>query len=123
MYTLKKRITGLGVYFVSLGKEAFRQSFVLCNRLRQEGISSDFYLDPSAKLKKQLKEANKQDAQFVIIIGENELKKDVIILKDMWLKHEIVFSDGETMKKQQEISIKNNDITALLKELKENLIV
>ncbi len=106
----EKQVTGLGVYFVSLGKEALNKSFILCNKLRQEGISSDFYSDdPDDRLKKQLREANRQDAQFAVIIGENELNKDIIILKDM------------IERTQKEISIKNDDMTELLKELEESL--
>jgi len=106
----KRHVTGLGVYFVSLGKEALNKSFILCNKLRHEGISSDFYSDdPDDKLKKQLKQANRQDTQFVVIIGDNELKNDTLMLKDM------------IEREQKEISIKNNNITNLLKELEESL--
>lgn len=82
------------VFIVTLGEESKKQGFVLSDKLRKGGISCDMdYEDKS--LKGQMRKANDLGARFTAIIGEDELKKQMIILKDM--------SSG----KQEEIGLDN----------------
>ena len=70
------------VFVVVLGEEAKKQGFALVNRLRSENVSSDMdYEDRS--LKGQMRRANDLGVKHVLIIGEDELKKNVVTLKDM----------------------------------------
>lgn len=70
------------VYIVSLGEEAKKQSLKLLDDLRKGGITSDTdYEDKS--LKGALRRANDLSARLVLIIGEDELKKGAVTLKDM----------------------------------------
>ena len=70
------------VYIISLGEEAKRQSPKLLDDLRKNGITCDTdYEDKS--LKGALRAANDLGAKLVLIVGEDELKKNVVTLKDM----------------------------------------
>lgn len=92
---------GLFIYLITLGDEAQKKSFKILNDLRKNGFSSDMnYFNKS--LKSQLKNADNLCAKYVLIIGDDEIKKNIFILRNM-----------ETME-QKEI-----DEEGLMKELNE----
>lgn len=59
------------------------KSIDLCTKLRNQGVNTEIYPDPEAKLEKQLKYANKKGIPFVAILGENEVETQSITLKNM----------------------------------------
>ena len=72
----------LQVYIITLGQEAANRGLELSRQVRMAGISCDFdYSDGS--LKSKLKEANKISAEFVIIIGDDEITKGKAIFRFM----------------------------------------
>lgn len=74
--------SGVDIFIAYLGKEAFKKSLELSLVLRNAGYKvSTVFEDKS--LKSQLKIANQYNAEKVIIIGDNELKDGVVILKSM----------------------------------------
>lgn len=88
------------VYIIALGEEARRQSIKLLDILRKNGISAETDYEGKS-LKGAMRHANDLGVRSVVILGENELKKRVVMLKNM--------SSGE----QKEV--KSED---LIKELK-----
>src|SRR3989338_3715516 len=62
--------------------KAYKEAFVLLNNIRKVGISADMSYFP-ASMKSQMRLANKLGARQVVIIGEDELKEKVVMLKDM----------------------------------------
>lgn len=73
---------GTRVLITNLDKEAEQYAMPLLNKLRDRGIASELY--PSAvKLKKQMAYANAKRIPFVILIGEEEMRKEVYTLKNM----------------------------------------
>lgn len=70
------------VYVISLGEEAKKQSINLLDTLRKAGIASDTDYE-NRSLKGAMRKANDLGAKFVVIIGEDELKKNAVMLKDM----------------------------------------
>ena len=46
------------------------------------GVSVELYPD-SEKIKKQMNYANSKGVKYVVLIGENEIKKGVLSIKDM----------------------------------------
>ena len=68
--------------FLNFGIDKISNYIDSINRLRQVGIVCDIY-PGEAKIKKQLDYANKNDIDFVVIIGENELKDDMFKIRDM----------------------------------------
>jgi histidyl-tRNA synthetase len=80
-----KNEASVTLYIATLGDEARKLGFDLLAKMRQKGISADMdYLGKS--LKAQLKAADKAGADFVYIIGEDEIKKECAILKNMKTK-------------------------------------
>lgn len=54
----------------------------VANVLRNNGINTEIYLN-NKKLKAKFKYADKLEIPYVIVIGEDEIEKRVIKLKDM----------------------------------------
>jgi len=73
---------GLDVFVVTMGDAAAYEGFKLLNQLRHTGLIADKdHLNRSVKA--QFKYANKVDANYTIVIGDDELSKGVAKLKDM----------------------------------------
>lgn len=72
----------LDAFIVPLGLEAQPIAFKILCDLRSGGLKSD--MDFTGKsLKSQMKQANKLNAKYAIIIGEDEVKEASVMLKDM----------------------------------------
>lgn len=72
----------LNVYVVGIGAETQSESLKLVQAIRDAGFSADRdYLD--RKPKAQFKTADKEQAQFVMTIGQSELEKQEVHFKSM----------------------------------------
>lgn len=72
----------LDCYLVILGEQARRKSVSLIQEWRAAGLKVDTdYLNRN--MKAQLRAADRLSATYVAILGENELAKDSVILKEM----------------------------------------
>jgi histidyl-tRNA synthetase len=80
-------------------KNLLNPSQKITQSLRNSGINTDLYSDPNIKLDKQLKYANKKNIPYVIIIGPEEVKKNVVKLKDMKTGEQVELSIEEVIKK------------------------
>lgn len=70
------------LYFVGLDETARIWSFLKTSELRRQGIRAEVdYLGRS--IKSQMREANRQQALYVIVVGEEELKTKTAKLKNM----------------------------------------
>ncbi len=70
------------VFLVALGEAASQKLFLLLNDIRHAGISAEMSYQ-SNSIKNQMRLADKSKARFVLILGENELKENVVMLKNM----------------------------------------
>lgn len=70
------------VMFVNFGKEEVDYIYPLLVNLRNNRISAELYPEVD-KIKKQMNYANKKQIQYVIIAGENEIKENLYVLKNM----------------------------------------
>jgi len=82
------------VYLITLGEEAKKYGINLLNDLRNSGIACDTDFE-NKSLKGSMRVANDLKAQYVLILGDDELKKRSVTLKNM--------ASGE----QKEIQIEN----------------
>ncbi len=72
----------LNVYVVALGEAAMYSAFNLTLQLRRQGLAAD--LDTLGRsLKAQMKQANKRQADYVAILGEEELESGKVRIKHM----------------------------------------
>ena len=99
-------VTPPNAYIIALDERSFKKAFEILNILRSMDISSDMSFRVSS-MKSQMRLADKTGARCVIIIGESELEKEAVSLKDM--------ETGD----QEEIMIKNNDYAALVDKTRE----
>ncbi len=70
------------VYLISLGEKAKLEGIKLLGELRRAGIPADTDYE-NKSLKAAMRKANDLNARFVLIIGDDELKENSVMLKDM----------------------------------------
>ena len=90
--------------FLNFGTDKISNFIDSVNQLRKDGIVCEIYPD-DVKIKKQLDYANKKGIDFVVIIGDDELKKDIFKVKDMSKGEELTFTQIDSLaEKIKEIS-------------------
>lgn len=94
----------LDYYMVTMGERADVESFRIIHYLRKHGIQVDKDYQ-GRKPKAQFKAANRLNVRYVLVLGDEELDKEIINLKDM--------ETGE----QEEIPLTNLVQTLTLKEV------
>jgi histidyl-tRNA synthetase len=72
----------LDLLFVNFGTIEELHCLKLVKRMRIEGVSSELY-PASVKMKKQMKYANDRGVKYIALIGENEIEKNMLLIKDM----------------------------------------
>ncbi len=89
---------GLDVFIAYLGEKTKETSFKLGHDLRMRGVSVEMDYE-SKSLKSQLKRADKLGVRYTIIIGEDELKRGIVKLRNMKesLEEEIDLGDLEKL--------------------------
>jgi len=66
-----------------------KKSAIVATTLRNAGISTELYPNVDDKLSKQLKYINDQKIRYAIIIGPDEIKNEIVTLKNMETGEEI----------------------------------
>ena len=90
--------------FLNFGTDKISNFINSVNQLRKDGIVCEIY-PVDVKIKKQLDYANKKGIDFVVIIGDDELKKDIFKVKDMSKGEELIFTQIDSLaEKIKEIS-------------------
>ncbi len=97
------------VFIIALDEKSFKKAFQMLNILRSMDIPSDMSFRVSS-MKSQMRLADKTGARNVIIVGESELEKEFVSLKDM--------EAGD----QEEVTIKNNDYAILVDKIRERQV-
>ena len=69
------------VALVPLGEAGERKALALARDLRRKGIAVE--LDYKGNMKRRLQRANKVNARAAIILGDNELQRGVVAVKDL----------------------------------------
>lgn len=81
----------LDLFIVSLGDAAMDKGYHWSCELNQAGIRTD--MDFRGKsMKALMKRANKLNAQYVLIAGENELTQNAVILRNMNTKEQVLLA-------------------------------
>ncbi|MFW5708491.1 MAG: histidine--tRNA ligase [Bacteroidota bacterium] len=70
------------VLLVNFGEEEQKYAQKVLGQLRQNDISCELYPD-TAKMKKQMQYADKNNIPFVLVIGKNEMETGMLSLKNM----------------------------------------
>lgn len=88
-----KRLT-VEVFIVALGEGAEAESLTLATALRSRGIRTDRTFG-GGSMKSQMKRADRSGARYVLVLGEDEIAKGVISLRDMTESKQEEISRGE----------------------------
>jgi histidyl-tRNA synthetase len=64
-------------------KELLAPTIELFDQVQGAGVEAELYLDPEAKLDKQLKYADKKDTRYALILGPEEIKNNRVTIKDL----------------------------------------
>jgi histidyl-tRNA synthetase len=72
----------IDVLFINFGETESLFCLKAIKQLRNQGIKAELYPD-AAKMKKQMNHANRRGIPFVVLVGEEEMKKDSYTLKHM----------------------------------------
>lgn len=67
--------------------------------LRNAGINTELYPDPSAKMDKQLKYADKKGIPYVLVIGPDEAAKNVVTIKNLATREQLTLTLDEAITK------------------------
>ncbi len=92
---IKVLVTIFSPQFASQSREIARQ-------LRNQRINTEVYIDPKAKLDKQLKYADKKGIPYVIILGPKEVKNETATLKNMKTGEQEILSQAMLLEKLKE---------------------
>lgn len=92
---------GLDLYIMPLGEEARESCFILSNFLSLNGYSNDVCLE-SKNFSQMFKKAERRRAKYAIIVGENEIKNDEVVIKNLAT--------------QEQTNVKNSDLIEYLDE-------
>ena len=82
--------------FLNFGTDKISNFIDSVNQLRKDGIVCEIY-PVDVKIKKQLDYANKKGIDFVVIIGDDELRKDIFKVKDMSKGEELTFTQIDSL--------------------------
>lgn len=70
------------VLFLNFGIQEQKIALNLLHLVRQSGINAEIYPEP-AKIKKQMNYANQKQVDWVVLLGESEMKQQTVTLKNM----------------------------------------
>ncbi len=73
---------GVDVYIVTMGEQAKDRAVTLLNEMRNSGLVAEKDYEDK-KMKAQFKAADRHQAKFVAVLGDDELANNVIAVKDM----------------------------------------
>ena len=80
---LPEFISQTKVLVTVFSQELFPQSLKLTSRFRKEDINTEIYSVVNHNLNRQLKYASSQKIPYVVVLGEDEIKKNLIMVKNM----------------------------------------
>ncbi|GAB6138284.1 histidine--tRNA ligase [Halanaerobaculum tunisiense] len=94
--------TGIDLFITTIGEEAKQEAFAYLYKLRQAGLRVEMdYLDRSVS--GQMKHADRNNAQYSIILGGNELESGVATIKNMETGDQEEVALGNLVTKMEEL--------------------
>ena len=90
--------SSVDVYVVTFGEAAQTWGLNFLPKLRAIGLSAtlDFL---GRSMKAQMKDANRKNARYTLIVGDNELESNEFVLRDMQASEEENLNEGEILNK------------------------
>jgi histidyl-tRNA synthetase len=113
-----KQVTG-PVLIVVFDNNLMTEYQKIASQLRKAKIDTEVYYGFQRGLNKQLAYADKKNCPVAILLGENELAKGVITVRDLKMGKEIAseFTDKTEWQKTSQFEVKREDLVKKVKEL------
>ena len=92
----KEAVNATQLLFVNFGEKEAAYCLPVLSAARDAGIRAEIYPD-SAKMKKQMSYANDKNIPFVAIVGENEMNKGKLTLKNMTTGEQSLLTPDELL--------------------------
>lgn len=99
----------LDIYFITIGIQAINLAVKISEKIRDfiPNLKISINYEEKKSIKKQIKYAGKNCVRLLLIIGNNEIKKNEIILKDYITKKQYRLSQNKIISKINEFFIKH----------------
>lgn len=94
--------SNLDIYIMPLGEKVLKSANSLANFLRLNGFSTDICLE-NKNMSQMFKKAERRNASFAVIIGEDELNNDCVILKNLHTKEQTQVKNEDLLDKLDEL--------------------
>ena len=95
--------SGNDIYFVCQDKEGIPTTLTLSNELRQAGFN--VVSDPLRRsMKAQMRDANKSNARFALILGQTELESESVVIKNLLDGEQDTVSQSEIIEKLRNLT-------------------
>ncbi len=78
-------VSKVDVFVAALGENATKAMLPVLDRLRTQGIAADMDY-AGGSLKSQMKQADRSGARLTVIVGDDELRKQSVVVRDMQTK-------------------------------------
>jgi histidyl-tRNA synthetase len=75
--------TTTSVLVTVFNNNLFGESALVAANLRENGINTELYPDEKADLRKQFKYADKKGVEWLVVIGPDEVEKNMVVLKNL----------------------------------------
>jgi histidyl-tRNA synthetase len=103
------RVAAPLLWLISQGQEAQSANWNLLNELRQGGFAADF--DPTGRsVKSQFKLADRQQAAFCLVTGEQELQNQTVVLKNLATGEQSVVARDALLSRLRELAVVNKEL-------------
>ncbi|MBO5314331.1 MAG: histidine--tRNA ligase [Prevotella sp.] len=90
----QEAFNGTQVLFINFGDAESDYCLPIISSLRNAGLRVELYPD-SSKMKKQMSYANAKGIPFVALVGENEMKENKVMLKNMMTGEQLLVAPDE----------------------------
>ena len=87
-----------GVFLCLLDSQFSFECFTLACELRKNGIAVEQSIDTTKKLGKQLEQAEKKNYRYVILLGEEEIQKESLTIKDLTRRKQVSIPREECLR-------------------------
>ncbi|KAI4463319.1 histidyl-trna synthetase [Holotrichia oblita] len=106
----KVRTTEIEVYVASAQKNLFEERMKLCNELWKNGFKVEHSYKRNPKLLAQLQHCEEQGIPLVLILGESEIQKGVVKLRDVISRVETEVERSKVMEELQNRLVRFNNV-------------
>lgn len=88
---------GVEVAVLNMGETSWKSTVRVATELRAAGVNVDLYYD-NAKLEKQFKYAESKGARLAVMMGEDEMNRGVVKVKNLQTREQIEVKEAELLK-------------------------